>query len=117
MSSSRTDVAPAAVGVTCSDATLTADLDDGRQLSVPLSWSPRLTHGTVAERATWQLTGRGQGIHWSELDEDILVAGLLEGRRSSDGSRSAPATVSVVTRMTACRVCRPPREFSTLPRR
>lgn len=76
------------VGVTCSDTALTVDLADGRRLSVPLSWYPRLAQETGAERTDWQLTGRGQGIHWPALDEDILVADLLEARRSTESGPS-----------------------------
>jgi len=64
------------------------DLADGRTITVPVAWFPRLAHGSEAERANWRLIGRGQGIHWPDLDEDISVESLLSGRRSgeSDGS-------------------------------
>lgn len=68
--------------------TLVVDLVDGRTLSVPLSWYPRLAHGTAAERAEWRLIGRGEGIHWPKLDEDISVEGLLAGRRSGESQAS-----------------------------
>jgi len=58
---------------------LTVDLSDGRTISVPLAWYPRLMHGTSAERKNWRLIGKGQGIHWADIDEDISVAGLLNG--------------------------------------
>jgi hypothetical protein len=54
-------------------------LDDGRALSVPLTWYPRLLHGTIKERETLELIGDGEGIHWPDLDEDISVEGLLAG--------------------------------------
>ena len=74
--------------VTVTDDTLVVDLVDGRTVSVPLSWYPRLAHGTPAERANWRLIGRGEGIHWPELDEDINVSGLLAGRPSGETQTS-----------------------------
>lgn len=92
MSTSATDrpdfPVPAATGVTVADDTLTVELDDGRTITVPLDWYPRLAYGTPAERGTWRLIGRGEGIHWPDLDEDISVAGLLAGRRSAESQRS-----------------------------
>ena len=79
---------PDAVGVTTSDDTLTVELSDGRSLSVPLTWYPRLTHATPAERSNWRMIGRGQGIHWPDVDEDISVESLLAGRPSKESSAS-----------------------------
>ena len=88
MTSSPTDVStPLAKGVTVSADALVVELSDGRALSVPLAWYPRLAHANAEERADWRLIGRGQGIHWPRLDEDISVDGLLAGRRS----RESPA--------------------------
>jgi len=67
---------------------MTVRLDDGRALSVPLTWYPRLLHGTAAERETYELIGDGEGIHWPALDEDISVEGLLAGRRSAESAVS-----------------------------
>lgn len=64
--------------------TLTVDLTDGRTLSVPLTWYPRLLHGTPEERRNWRFVGGGAGIHWPDLDEDISIEGLLLGRRSGE---------------------------------
>ena len=75
-------------GVEVRDDALVVELDDGRALSVPLAWYPRLLHGTPAERARWRLIGRGEGIHWPDLDEDISVEGLLAGRPSGESQRS-----------------------------
>ena len=88
--SSSPDSAPAAAAqkVTVSDDTLSADLVDGRTVSVPLGWYPRLSHGSVAERDNWQLVGRGEGVHWPDLDEDISIAGLLAGRNSGETQES-----------------------------
>lgn len=74
--------------VIVTDDALVVDLVDGRTVSVPLSWYPRLEHGTPAERGNWRLIGRGEGIHWSELDEDINVSGLLAGRPSGETQAS-----------------------------
>ena len=57
---------------------LTVDLSDGRKISVPLGWYPRLEHANAEERVNWRLIGKGHGIHWPDLDEDISVEGLLE---------------------------------------
>lgn len=67
---------------------MSVDLSDGRTITVPLTWYPRLLRGTKAERQDWQLTGRGHGIHWPALDEDISVEGLLDGRQSGESQRS-----------------------------
>lgn len=66
-----------ATGVAVLDDALVVQLEDGRQLSVPLAWYPRLADATDEQRAKWQLVGRGVGIHWPEIDEDLSVAGML----------------------------------------
>jgi hypothetical protein len=71
-----------------SEDSMIVRLDDGRSLSVPLAWYPRLLQGTPAERANYELIGDGEGIHWPELDEDISVEGLLAGRRSAESAAS-----------------------------
>ena len=63
-------------------------LVDGRILSVPVAWYPRLSHGTQEERNTYELMGRGTGIHWPLLDEDISVSGLLRGNPSFESEQS-----------------------------
>lgn len=77
-----------AVAVSVTDDALVVDLVDGRTVSVPLPWYPRLSHGTPEERADFQLIGRGEGIHWPRLDEDIGVEGLLAGRPSGESQQS-----------------------------
>src|SRR4051812_39370895 len=77
-----------AQGAAISDDALVVDLADGRTITVPLAWFPRLAQGTSAERANWYLIGGGEGIHWPDLDEDISVAGLLAGRRSGETQES-----------------------------
>jgi len=89
MSSSETDSRPALVRqVNVSDDTLTVDLTDGRTMTVPLAWYPRLSHGTGEERVNWHLIGQGEGIHWPDLDEDISTEGLLAGRASGESPTS-----------------------------
>jgi hypothetical protein len=70
------------------DDLLVVELLDGRVLSVPLAWFPRLAAGDPTERANWRLVGRGEGIHWPDLDEDISVAGLLAGHASAESQAS-----------------------------
>ncbi|HDG1673114.1 TPA: DUF2442 domain-containing protein [Kluyvera cryocrescens] len=66
------------------DDRLTVDLMDGRSISVPVSWYPRLASGTPEQRQNWELCGAGFGIHWPELDEDLSTEGLLRGARSAE---------------------------------
>jgi Protein of unknown function (DUF2442) len=77
-----------ASSVRVSDDALIVDLTDGRTVSAPLAWYPRLLHGTAAERADHQLIGEGLGIHWPQLDEDVSVEGILAGRRSHESKDS-----------------------------
>jgi hypothetical protein len=72
------------------DDAMTVLLDDGRSISVPLTWFPRLLAGNQAERINFEFIGAGTGIHWSELDEDISIEGLVAGRRSAE----SPASLS-----------------------
>ncbi|MBM2812121.1 MAG: hypothetical protein HW416_2880 [Chloroflexi bacterium] len=89
MSTSKIEIeVPGAESVLVTEDTLTVELSDGRTLSVPLSWFPRLVHAGVEERARWRLIGRGLGIHWDDLDEDISVEGLLAGRSSAESQAS-----------------------------
>ena len=74
--------------VAVTEDTLTVDLVDGRTLSVPLGWYPRLLHDTPEERNHWRLIGGGEGIHWPDLDEDISVENLLAGKLSGESQRS-----------------------------
>ena len=77
-----------AQSVRFSEDSMTVLLDDGRELSVPLVWYPRLLDGSAEERGHYELIGQGEGIHWPELDEDISVEGLLAGRRSAESAAS-----------------------------
>ncbi len=67
---------------------LTVDLADGRTISVPLAWYPRLLHGNPDERGHFRLVGGGDGIHWPDLDEDISMEGIVAGRPSGESQRS-----------------------------
>ena len=92
MSSSPAELRPAqASSVVVTDDALTVELVDGRTLSVPLEWYPRLAQATQDERDSWRLIGRGEGIHWPELDEDISIQGLLAGRTSGESQASLEA--------------------------
>ena len=77
-----------AADVVVTDDTLTVDFVDGRSITVPLAWYPRLVHGTPHERANWRIIGNGEGFHWPDLDEDLSVEGLLLGRPSGESHRS-----------------------------
>ena len=89
MNSSRSETQTAlAEEVECTDEALNVVLSDGRSVSVPLAWYPRLLHGTPSERANWRLLGAGGGIHWPDLDEDISVRNILEGRTSGESQSS-----------------------------
>jgi hypothetical protein len=79
---------PNAESVTVTEDTLSVDLSDGRTISVPLAWVPRLVHATPGERINWRRIGDGQGIHWEDIDEDISVEGLLAGKPSGESQAS-----------------------------
>ena len=79
---------PQAMAVSVTEDALAVQLSDGRDISVPLSWYPRLVHATPEERGHWELIGGGEGIHWPDLDEDISVEMLLAGRKSGESRRS-----------------------------
>ena len=79
---------PNAQDVKVTDDTLRVDLGDGRTISVPLAWFPRLVHATSEERNNWILFGSGEGIHWEDVDEDISIEGLLAGHASGESQVS-----------------------------
>lgn len=82
---------PIAIDVSFAIETFSVTLDDGRELTIPLAWFPRLLHGTPEQLEQWELIGRGEGLHWEALDEDISVAGLLAGRGDQTRRRKAVA--------------------------
>ena len=88
MPSSTETSTPLAQDVRVADDVLTVILLDGRTVTVPLSWYPRLANGSPEERLNWHLLGGGHGIHWPDLDEDISVEALLAGRPSGESQSS-----------------------------
>jgi hypothetical protein len=89
MSTLTIEITPAkAQSVSVTDTELIVQLADGRTVSVPLAWYPRLFYGTPEERDHWELLGDGEGIHWPDLDEDIAVTHLLAGVPSGESQRS-----------------------------
>ena len=79
---------PQAQSVRVTIDTLHVDLSDGRTISVPVGWYPRLAYATSEERKEWRLIAQGRGIHWKSIDEDISVEGLLAGRPSGESQTS-----------------------------
>ena len=89
MSTSMLDMRmPEVLDVEVSEHTLRVELSDGRTLSVPSGWYPRLLHATEQERGNWTLIDEGRGIHWQDLDEDVSLEGLLAGRTSRENQAS-----------------------------
>ena len=88
MSSSTTDHTATATNVRFDDDAITVELSDGRTVSAPITWYPRLAHATTTERHNWRLIGTGRGIHWPDLDEDISVENLLAGKQSGESQAS-----------------------------
>lgn len=78
-----------AINIRCTDEELVVALADGRILSVPIIWFPRLAKASASERSNYELLGAGEGIYWPELDEDISVSGLLAGKPSIEFRPSA----------------------------
>jgi hypothetical protein len=75
-------------GVEVTDSTLMVELSDGRTLTTPLVWYPRLIHATPAERDHWELIGDGEGIQWPDLDEDLSLEGMICARPSGESQKS-----------------------------
>src|SRR5580698_3717349 len=89
MSTSNTEIRTVlATNVSVGEDALVVELSDGRAITVPVAWFPRLANGTPAERQIWRLIGKGEGIHWPDLDEDISVESLLAGRGSGESHDS-----------------------------
>jgi len=87
MSTLVVETEPRAMDVVVTDDELTVHLVDGRRISAPLVWYPRLLHATPLQRNGWELIGEGEGIHWSQIDEDLSVAGILRGARAPQPKR------------------------------
>ena len=89
-SGTRSSARDAIASVECTATRLTAMLSDGREISAPVSWYPRLADASSAERENWKLIGGGYGIHWPDIDEDISLRMLLDGMPSIEAARIAP---------------------------
>jgi len=88
MTSSAFDVKAFAMGIEMSNEALTVHLTDGRSVSVPIEWYPRLFHATPSEIANWTMIGNGEGINWPSIDEDISISSIMEGIPSCENSNS-----------------------------
>jgi Protein of unknown function (DUF2442) len=82
MSTSEPKTGERVKDVRVSEDTVSVDLFDGRTITVPLAWYPRLLHASPEQRANWRIAGAGYGIHWPDLDEDLTTQGLLQGARA-----------------------------------
>lgn len=91
MSTSEPKAGERILEVRCEDESLIVQLADGRSLSVPLAWFPRLLHATQSQRANWRIVGGGFGIHWPDIDEDLSAEGLLRGAPAPRKARTAQA--------------------------
>lgn len=88
MSSSAGNGRARAQNVRCTQDELVVELTDGRTVITPLAWYPRLLHATKAQRNHWRLLGRGIGINWPDVDEDLSVDGMLAGTPSRESAQS-----------------------------
>jgi hypothetical protein len=79
---------PVINSVKVTEDTLSVELSDGRTIAAPLAWFPRLLHATLKERKNWRLIGKGHGVHWKDIDEDIGAEGLLAGKPSGESQSS-----------------------------
>lgn len=86
--STNNQIATLATDLRFTNDSLMVDLADGRTITVPLSWYPRLVHATQEERANWEIVLDGEGFHWPDLDEDLSVDGFVNGRPSGESKRS-----------------------------
>lgn len=82
MNSFAVEVNPRAAEVEITPDELLVSLKDGRKLSVPLTWFPRILHASEEQRQQWELLGDGEGIRWPSVDEDVSIVGLLGGTRA-----------------------------------
>lgn len=104
MSSSVVETGRAiAKDVVVTDDTLTVELADGRSIAAPIAWYPRLMYATAVERRTWRFIGRGRGIHWPAIDEDVSVDNLLSGQPSGESQSSFKKWLSSRRKLTNTR--------------
>ena len=89
MSTSQVEIEiPTALSLEFGQDFFDVHLSDGRSVKTPISWFPRLFHGSESERKNWRLIGGGAGIHWEDLDEDISTEGLICGKKSMESQKS-----------------------------
>jgi hypothetical protein len=79
MSTLAVELHPQAIDIECTDSLLIIELVDGRSISVPLVWFPRLSKANAEQLKNWEILGDGEGVHWPDIDEDLSVVGLLVG--------------------------------------
>jgi hypothetical protein len=89
MITSQSNIGEQITGVHLTDNTICVDLLDGRSVTVPLAWYPRLLNATAAHRANWKISGGGFGIHWPDFDEDLSSEGMLRGAPAPRAKRKA----------------------------
>jgi len=102
--SATTPKSPCIQAVSVSSDSLTVELADGRTVSVPIAWYPRLQNGSIMERKRWQIIGDGTGIHWPDLNEDISAENLLFGQPSGESQKSLAQWLSSRPRKSARRL-------------
>lgn len=88
ISENKIGVVAYAEDVTVTEDTLSVALSDGRTISAPLAWFPRLLQSTPDERNNWRLIGKGHGVHWKDIDEDVSIENLLAGEPSGESQSS-----------------------------
>ncbi len=88
MTTSSSEAKDKIAGISFQSDTLSAELMDGRVITVPLAWYPRLANASPAQRNNWELTAAGFGVHWPDVDEDLSSAGLLRGAPAHRGKSS-----------------------------
>jgi hypothetical protein len=88
MSTSTIDSTATAANVRVDADAVTLELADGRVVSAPIAWYPRLSHASAAEKANWRLIAGGRGVHWADIDEDISVENILAGKPSGESQTS-----------------------------
>ena len=93
MSTLAIELHPQAHNIKCTDVSLIVELVDGRTISVPLVWFPRLAQASKKQLDNWELLGEGEGIHWPEVDEDLSINGLLVGTHYKTANKKIQRTV------------------------
>ncbi len=89
MNTSEPKAGERVLDVRVTEDTISVDLYDGRTITAPLAWFPRLLHATPGQRSNWRVAGAGYGIHWPDIDEDLTTQGLLQGSPARRGAARA----------------------------